>query len=58
MLVSAAGSEIMLGGVLVLAQLSARSRNIMQAFLYWQLLRMRYHVPGSAAYHRQVRYAT
>lgn len=55
MLVASAGSEVMLGFVLVLAQASAVTRNIMLVFLYWNLLRIRYHVPVSSSYHHAVR---
>lgn len=44
-------SEIMLG-FLVIILLFTRQRNIVQGVMYWQLLKLMYHAPNTASYHR------
>nr|AFK40228.1 unknown [Medicago truncatula] len=46
-------AEIGLGFLLVLSLFSWQ-RNIIQTFMYWQLLKLMYHVPVTAAYHQSV----
>ncbi|XP_057821040.1 uncharacterized protein LOC131033768 isoform X2 [Cryptomeria japonica] len=36
------------------ARLYRRQRNIVLAFMYWQLLKLMYHAPNTASYHRNV----
>lgn len=47
-----AGAEIVTGFLLLLLLLTP-SRNILQTFLYWQILRVRYWSPDCMACHRQ-----
>lgn len=49
----AANMEISLG-FLVIFFLFTPQRNILLIFFYWQILRLEYHSPASAWYHRQV----
>lgn len=49
---SNAGAEIMTG-FLMLMLLLTPSRNVLQTFLYWQILRVRYWSPDCSACHRQ-----
>ncbi|KAI5665819.1 hypothetical protein M9H77_15672 [Catharanthus roseus] len=44
-------AEIGNGFILIIALLSWQ-RNIIQAFMYWQLLRLMYHAPATASYHQ------
>ncbi|KAF3786456.1 hypothetical protein EJ110_NYTH25353 [Nymphaea thermarum] len=44
-------AEIGLGFLLIIALFSWQ-RNIIQAFMYWQLLRLMYHAPATAGYHQ------
>ncbi|KAI9127920.1 hypothetical protein K1719_000913 [Acacia pycnantha] len=46
-------AEIALGFLLIIALFSWQ-RNIIQAFMYWQLLKLMYHAPVTAAYHQNV----
>ncbi|XP_057768497.1 uncharacterized protein LOC130988627 [Salvia miltiorrhiza] len=46
-------AEIGLGFLLIISLLSWQ-RNIIQAFMYWQLLKLMYHAPATASYHRSV----
>ncbi|KAI4352272.1 hypothetical protein L6164_006541 [Bauhinia variegata] len=46
-------SEIGLGFLLIISLLSWQ-RNIIQTFMYWQLLKLMYHAPVTAAYHQNV----
>ncbi|KAI3844925.1 hypothetical protein MKX03_019300 [Papaver bracteatum] len=46
-------AEIGLGFLLILSLLSWQ-RNITQAFVYWQLLKLMYHTPVTGAYHQNV----
>lgn len=46
-------AEIGLGFLLVISLVSWQ-RNIIQTFMYWQLLKLMYHVPVTAAYHQSV----
>ncbi|KAK7381125.1 hypothetical protein VNO78_33650 [Psophocarpus tetragonolobus] len=46
-------AEIGLGFLLIISLFSWQ-RNIIQAFMYWQLLKLMYHVPVSAPYHQSV----
>ncbi|KAJ8774932.1 hypothetical protein K2173_019936 [Erythroxylum novogranatense] len=39
---------------LVTISLLSWQRNIIQTFIYWQLLKLIYHAPLTAAYHRSV----
>lgn len=39
-------------GLLLIISLFSWQRNIIQAFIYWQLLKLMYHAPGTASYHR------
>jgi hypothetical protein len=48
-----AQAEIGLGFLLVLALFSWQ-RNIIQTFMYWQLLKLMYHAPVTASYHQSV----
>ncbi|GLJ16822.1 hypothetical protein SUGI_0289840 [Cryptomeria japonica] len=41
-------------GFLVIILLFTRQRNIVLAFMYWQLLKLMYHAPNTASYHRNV----
>lgn len=52
-LVVMAGAEVALGLLLVVELLSPR-RQLLLVFFMWNMLKMRYHAPDSAAYHRQV----
>ncbi|XP_054785695.1 uncharacterized protein LOC129292174 [Prosopis cineraria] len=45
--------EIALGFLLIISLFSWQ-RNIIQTFMYWQLLKLMYHAPVSAAYHQNV----
>ena len=49
----AANSEILLGPLLIFYLLTPQ-RSFIMAFLYWQLLRMKYHAPATSWYHRQI----
>ncbi|KAH6826881.1 dihydroflavonol 4-reductase/flavanone protein [Perilla frutescens var. hirtella] len=44
-------AEIGLGFLLIISLLSWQ-RNIIQAFMYWQLLKLMYHAPATGSYHR------
>lgn len=44
-------SEIGLGFLLIMS-LFSRQRSIIQAFMYWQLLKLMYHIPATASYHQ------
>ncbi|XP_009590145.1 uncharacterized protein [Nicotiana tomentosiformis] len=46
-------AEIGLGFLLVVSLLSWQ-RNIIQTFMYWQLLKLMYHAPATAGYHQSV----
>ncbi|XP_059670546.1 uncharacterized protein LOC132316063 [Cornus florida] len=46
-------AEIGLGFLLIISLLS-RQRNIIQTFIYWQLLKLMYHAPATASYHQSV----
>lgn len=46
-------TEIGLGFLLILSLLSWQ-RNIIQTFMYWQLLKLMYHAPVTASYHQSV----
>ncbi|CAL4962431.1 unnamed protein product [Urochloa decumbens] len=46
-------AEILLGFLLILSLLSPQ-RNAMQTFMYWQLLKLMYHSPFTAGYHRAI----
>ncbi|RDX82559.1 hypothetical protein CR513_36629, partial [Mucuna pruriens] len=46
-------AEIGLGFLLIISLFSWQ-RNIIQTFMYWQLLKLMYHVPVTAAYHQSV----
>nr|XP_010924217.1 uncharacterized protein LOC105047107 [Elaeis guineensis] len=46
-------AEISLGFLLIISLFSWQ-RSIIQAFMYWQLLKLMYHAPGTAGYHRSV----
>ncbi|CAN1241300.1 hypothetical protein LINPERPRIM_LOCUS4903 [Linum perenne] len=46
-------AEIALGFLLVVSLLSWQ-RNIIQTFMYWQLLKLMYHAPVTAGYHQSV----
>ncbi|KAF3443934.1 hypothetical protein FNV43_RR13624 [Rhamnella rubrinervis] len=46
-------TEIGLGFLLLIALLSWQ-RNIIQTFMYWQLLKLMYHAPVTAGYHHSV----
>ncbi|XP_039157952.1 transmembrane protein 33 homolog [Eucalyptus grandis] len=39
-------------GFLLLVSLLSWQRNIIQTFMYWQLLKLMYHAPASAGYHQ------
>ncbi|KAL3525786.1 hypothetical protein ACH5RR_014158 [Cinchona calisaya] len=39
-------------GFLLIISLLSWQRNIIQAFIYWQLLKLMYHAPATANYHR------
>ncbi|KAL8471918.1 hypothetical protein ACS0TY_028591 [Phlomoides rotata] len=44
-------AEIGIGFLLIVSLLSPQ-RNIIQAFMYWQLLKLMYHAPSTAGYHQ------
>lgn len=46
-------SEIGTGFLLIISLVSSQ-RNIIQTFMYWQLLKLMYHAPSSAGYHQSV----
>ncbi|XP_042478189.1 transmembrane protein 33 homolog [Macadamia integrifolia] len=46
-------AEIALGFLLIVSLFSWQ-RNIIQAFMYWQLLKLMYHAPVTASYHQGV----
>ncbi|KAL8546165.1 hypothetical protein ACS0TY_006041 [Phlomoides rotata] len=46
-------SEIGLGFLLIISLISWQ-RNIIQAFMYWQLLKLMYQAPATASYHQSV----
>ncbi|KAK8995526.1 hypothetical protein V6N11_075799 [Hibiscus sabdariffa] len=46
-------AEIGVGFLLILSLLSWQ-RNIIQTFMYWQLLKLMYHAPVSAEYHQSI----
>ncbi|XP_043700767.1 transmembrane protein 33 homolog [Telopea speciosissima] len=48
-----AHAEIALGFLLIISLFSWQ-RNIIQAFMYWQLLKLMYHAPVTASYHQSV----
>ncbi|XP_048128959.1 transmembrane protein 33 homolog [Rhodamnia argentea] len=39
-------------GILLLISLLSWQRNIIQTFMYWQLLKLMYHAPATAGYHQ------
>lgn len=41
-------------GFLLMISLFSSQRNIIQAFMYWQLLKLMYHAPSTASYHQSV----
>lgn len=49
----AASSDIGLG-FLVIVNLLGPQRNLMQILLYWQLLKIKFHLPTTSFYHRQI----
>ncbi|KAK1363063.1 Bifunctional dihydroflavonol 4-reductase/flavanone 4-reductase [Heracleum sosnowskyi] len=46
-------AEIGIGFLLIISLVSCQ-RNIIQTFIYWQLLKLMYHVPVTGGYHRSV----
>ncbi|PKA63864.1 hypothetical protein AXF42_Ash004874 [Apostasia shenzhenica] len=46
-------AEVALGFLLIFSLISWQ-RNILQAFMYWQLLKLMYHAPATASFHRSV----
>ncbi|KAM3331284.1 hypothetical protein ACQJBY_027350 [Aegilops geniculata] len=48
-----ANAEILLGFLMILS-LFSKQRNAMQTFMYWQLLKLMYHSPFTAGYHRAI----
>lgn len=46
-------AEVGLGFLMILSLLSWQ-RNILQTFMYWQLLKLMYHAPVTAVYHKSV----
>ncbi|CAA7408527.1 unnamed protein product [Spirodela intermedia] len=46
-------AEVALGFLFILSLLSWQ-RSILQTFIYWQLLKLMYHAPATASYHRVV----
>ncbi|KAK4256304.1 hypothetical protein QN277_009188 [Acacia crassicarpa] len=46
-------AEIALGFLLIISLLS-RQRNVLQTFMYWQVLKLMYQAPVTATYHRSV----
>ncbi|MED6182026.1 hypothetical protein PIB30_024958 [Stylosanthes scabra] len=46
-------AEIGLGFLLIFSLFSSQ-RNVIQTFMYWQLLKLMYHVPVTVAYHQSV----
>ncbi|KAL0905732.1 hypothetical protein M5K25_024170 [Dendrobium thyrsiflorum] len=46
-------SEIALGFLLVISVISWQ-RSIFQTFMYWQLLKLMYHAPATAGYHKNI----
>ncbi|KAK1280743.1 hypothetical protein QJS04_geneDACA002872 [Acorus gramineus] len=46
-------AEIALGFLLILSLISWQ-RNILQTFMYWQLLKLMYHAPVTSSYHQSV----
>ncbi|KAF5747384.1 transmembrane protein 33 [Tripterygium wilfordii] len=46
-------TEVVLGFLLITSLVSWQ-RNIIQTFMYWQLLKLMYHVPVTAGYHQAV----
>ncbi|XP_021887983.1 transmembrane protein 33 homolog [Carica papaya] len=49
----ASHAEIGLGFLLIISLFSWQ-RNIIQTFMYWQLLKLMYHAPATAGYHQSV----
>lgn len=41
-------------GILLILSLFSWQRNILQTFMYWQLLKLMYHAPATAGYHQSV----
>ncbi|KAK4416294.1 hypothetical protein Salat_2454900 [Sesamum alatum] len=39
-------------GFLLIISLFSQQRNIIQAFMYWQLMKLMYHAPATAGYHQ------
>lgn len=46
-------TEIALGFLLIISLVSWQ-RNILQAFMYWQLLKLMFHAPATAGHHRAI----
>ncbi|KAF5749834.1 transmembrane protein 33 [Tripterygium wilfordii] len=46
-------AEVVLGFLLIISLVSWQ-RNIIQTFMYWQLLKLMYHAPVTAGYHQSV----
>lgn len=46
-------TEIALGFLLIISLFSWQ-RNILQTFMYWQLLKLMYHAPATAGFHRRI----
>ncbi|KAF7822216.1 transmembrane protein 33-like protein [Senna tora] len=54
-IISILTSHVEIGvGFLLIISLFSWQRNIIQTFLYWQLLKLMYHAPVTAAYHQNV----
>ncbi|KAI0491747.1 hypothetical protein KFK09_026007 [Dendrobium nobile] len=51
--VVSSNSEIALGFLLVISVISWQ-RSILQTFMYWQLLKLMYHAPATAGYHKNI----
>ncbi|CAH9084299.1 unnamed protein product [Cuscuta europaea] len=48
-------SQVEIGlGFLLIISLFSWQRNIIQTFIYWQLLKLMYHAPATAGYHQSV----
>lgn len=47
-----AKAEVGLGFLLIILMITPQ-RNMVQALVYWQLLKLKYHSPTSAAHHRE-----
>ncbi|KAK1326122.1 hypothetical protein QJS10_CPA01g01336 [Acorus calamus] len=53
LIILSSNAEIALGFLLILSLFSWQ-RNILQTFMYWQLLKLMYHAPVTASYHQSV----